>query len=310
MPYFTDADAALDALKSKNVEQDARILVINSRLDALESKPPVEPPIEPPSVLTRVDPQVFVDDMFKDNEIHILGMDLPYSWYAHSDIQMGLKQNPAKDSAVWTDTYGKPQWDITVKVPVIWTVAFPSIVNTAINVPLIQTRIALIGRLTGTDKWDIIIPEGPVQVGNFYPLGSIPVGTPSDAKPFWSETAGRVQMIIANNHAQYHTFAQNGGNDIEPGKYDCLFTYTFAKTDGSGDYGLQVGMDWYKGHDYPNDYAGGTLVSRTKKLTNKWQAFGGLTLLDVPDKCMNPQSGLITAAEFIRTCPAIYYPMD
>lgn len=252
-----------------------------------------------------------VADMRLKNDFVLRGYEsYEYGWYVGpGETQMG--NDPSFSNApVWSEYHDNPAYaGVVAKAILPWVVIFDGIGHAATNtaVELRNMRTYVKSRATGA--WTSL--GGPTAVAGVY-YGKPSTGLPalSDVVLGATSTHATIQLHESSGYL-WHGWWNEGRVAIQPNDLDAVFVTVQARTvladptrqddRAAAQLGLQVGADYYldTSTTYKEGYAPAIGISRTKKLTEAWQAFSFTTLSDVG--AQNPGGGISEAA--LRALP-------
>jgi hypothetical protein len=250
--------------------------------------------------------ETIIADMERRNDFVLKGYEsFKTGWYVGPGNN-GMGNNPSfSNSPTWSIFYKNPNYAGKVaKAALPWVVIFDGVDHAATNVAveIRNARSYIKSRASG--KW--LLQGGPAYTtGNYY-------GKPSTGLPMIDEVCLRrsatSSTIKVPEHRGYfwHGWWSTGRIAIDPNDIAAMFVTVQARlvvADSSrpddrarAQVGLQVGADYYVDtkYNYREDYAPAVGISRTKRITNDWQAFNFTTFSDVG--VQDPGGGISVAA--------------
>ena len=254
-----------------------------------------------------------VDDMRLRNDFILRGYEhYQHGWYVGpGEVVMG--NNPSFTNVpTWSPYYNNPEFaGVVAKAMLPWVVVFDGVNHAAANAGVEIRNMKTYIKSRARGKWELV--GGPVRSSGTY------YGKPGTSLAAINETTlasydtGSIIKIHSNPGYHWHGWWVNGRVPINPGDIEAIFVTLQGRlvvADGSkaddrsrAQLGIQVGADYYVDTNYVySAYAPAIGISRTKKLTNEWQAFSFTTLNDVGSQ--QPGGG-ISEAKFRAAPPPL-----
>lgn len=257
--------------------------------------------------------ETIVEDMAKVNDFVLRGYESQkHGWYVGpGETHMG--NNPSFRNSPFWSTFGNNSAynGRTAKAMLPWLAVFDGVNHNASNVAVEFRNMRVYIKSRSSGEWKLL--GGPAKaMGINY--GKPGTGLRPDGEDVVSSSETNSIIRMGDDRRYFwHGWWNAGRRSIEPGNIGAIFVTVQARlvaADSSGQdqrakaqLGLQVGADYYleTSTDY-GEIAPNIGISRTKKLTNDWQAFNYTTLSDVGDQI---PGGGITQAEFRAKPPPL-----
>lgn len=251
------------------------------------------PPNPPQSAVTINSADTIVADMRRRNDFVLKGYEkFEHGWYVGPGTN-NMGNNPSfSNSPPWSIFYKNPAYAGKVaKAALPWVVILDGVGHEASNVAVEMRNMRGYIKSRTSGKW--VLLGGPANVtGTYY--GKPSTGLPPMEEVVLRRSATASLIKVPENRGYFwHGWWGAGRLAIDPKDIEALFVTVQARlavADPSraddrakAQVGLQVGADYYLDTKsiYREDYAPAVGISRTKTITNDWQAFNFMTFSDV-----------------------------
>jgi len=260
-------------------------------------------------VLNSVD--TIVKDMSERNDFVLKGYEsFQHGWYVGPGIN-SMGNNPAfSNSPSWSIFYDNPDYRGKVAGATLpWVVILDGVDHAATNVAVEIRNMRTYIKARSNGNWTLL--GGPTYAtGEYY--GKPKTGLPARKEVVVNRSGTSSSIKVPEDRGYFwHGWWAAGRLPIDPTDIAAMFVTVQARmvvadpsrTDdrARAQLGLQVGADYYLGTKtiYPEAYAPAVGISRTKTLTNDWQAFNFTTISDVGSQ--DPGGGITESA--LRAAP-------
>jgi len=255
-----------------------------------------------------------VGDMRKLNDFTLRGYEgEAYGWYVGpGSTHMG--NNPQFTNSIYWSTFGNDSAysGQTARAMLPWLAVFDGVNHNASNVAVEFRNMRTYVKSRSSGEWRSL--GGPAKVaGTVYGKPGTGLGPQNEVVVNSSDTSSSIRMGEDSRY-WWHGWWEAGRPAIDPWDVGAFLVtvqarLVVANPSGADDrqaaeLGLQVGADYYMeaNSDYGDLIAPNIGISRTKRLTNEWQAFNYATLSDVGEQI---PGGGITEAELRGSPPPL-----
>ena len=255
-----------------------------------------------------------VRDMRDLNDFTLRGYEgEAYGWYVGpGSTHMG--NNPQFTNSIYWSTFGNDSAysGLTAKAMLPWLAVFDGVNHNASNVAVEFRNMRAYVKSKASGGWRSL--GGPAKVtGTVYGKPNTGLGPQNEVVVNNSDSSSSIRMGEDSRY-WWHGWWEAGRPAIDPWDVGAFFVtvqarLVVANSSGADDrraaeLGLQIGADYYMEtySDYGDLIAPNIGISRTKKLTNEWQAFSYTTLSDVGEQI---PGGGITEAELRGSPPPL-----
>ena len=234
-----------------------------------------------------------VGDMRNVNDFILRGYEgEAYGWYVGpGSTHMG--NNPQFTNSVHWSTFGNDSSynGLTAKAMLPWLAVFDGVNHNAWNVAVEFRNMRTYVKSKASGEWRSL--GGPAKVtGTVYGKPGTGLGPQNEVVVNSSGNSSSIRMGEDSRY-WWHGWWEAGRPAVDAWDIDAFFVTVQARLvvanpsgaddRGAAQLGLQVGADYYMEtySDYGDTIAPNIGISRTKRLTNDWQAFNYTTLSDV-----------------------------